>query len=865
MNVQNYEEVVEALQPRLADYLQEKGILEEKGKNFHCLSPVHEDNNPSMGIAGSGKVVHCFGCGYTANIFQVCALLENKPSSGPQFIPENLKYLADKYQIKLVEGAPMTEEQVYEMDTYKAYRTAADLIVNGPISAVFSQAIAERGWTPEICREFGVGCISDYNTFRKQLRSLGFTAGFLDDVDLSRKDVFGEDRMVFTIRDEKGTPVGFSSRNLSYTDDKKNGTKYVNQRSTGVKCNIYRKSERLYGFDRVLKLDNKKQKKVYIFEGYADVITAAAHGLNNCVALGGTVLTADQVHLLKDYGYYHVVLCLDGDTAGQERVAKLLDTTLGGHKDLNVSVIVIPSGKDPDQFIREETITKFSKLKEWTAFEWRLSQFEDEADSQFVCDAMIPLIVNESSYVAKEKMCEVLAKTTGITLKTIQQELDRQQDAKSHEQARERQNVIDQLMITCQRDPTAAEDALQTAENALFDLSKKYEEDSFSEDSCLAKIRRFKEAEEAKDGSFTGFLLGPDLDYIESALCGDWRKDVWFVIGGKPNSGKTSLMCKMIFEIARHPENNACVIYHTVDDTTQQVLPKFVCVAEGSHHLLLNQVMDPNYHKNNIADEHIRDMLVEKRETGYTAIQQLISDGRLVIKDANDGITLAYADRLIRYYKNKYPDRNIVYVLDNFHKLESTGGKQEERVVFKNFSKGMKRLVTKWHILGISTVEYRKTLRASKAGNEDISETIQIEYDSNLIAHVHNELHEEKGKATHVHYDTIDGEQKRLPRIEFDISKNKVTAFKETIWLDFWPSSSDFKCVASEKVATDAISEKNKLKDGDVGKRAIYFEFVQETIDKGWKESAPNAKYHEEFGEWPPNDWQRDAKKMMEG
>lgn len=815
MYIKNYHEVCETLYSHLGEYLEEHGI--DSSKLFRCLNPSHEDKNPSMGLAPSGKAFMCFSCGFSGGIFHAAHILEGKPMVGQEFIQENLIPLAEKYGAQ-VEANPLTEEQLYELDTYRAYRAAADLVKTGIRSPVFTKAAEARGWNKEICEELGIGCVSDYNVFRDTLKGMGFKAGFLDDIDLGRKEIFGEDRLIFPIRDEQGRPVGFSSRNLAYTGDKENGAKYVNQRGTGVKCNIYRKSTRLYGFDRVLDKAQGKPKPLYIFEGYSDVATAILHGIDNCVGLGGTVLTLEQLLLLKKHKYYDIILCLDGDIAGQNRTAVLLDKVLSGHKDLKVRIVILPEGQDPDEFIRQNGINKFKRLKKWTAFEWRLSLFSEDAEPETICESMIPLIVNETSYVSQEKMCKTLAKETGVSLKSIQHELERIQDQRTRDKHNERQVIIDKLITECKKDPTLAENAIQLAQDELFNLARNYEEDSFSEEATLSIIHSQKIHEESKDGSFSGFRLGSDLYGLEQALCGEWKKDVWICLGGRPNCGKTSFAIKLITEIANHEENNACVIYHSIDDTAEQVLPKFVSVAEGSRKLSLNQVMDPNYHSRNTGDDSRKTEIINRREAGYSTLEGLVRNGRLIIKDANEGSSLSYIERLIRYYRDKYPDRNLVYVLDNFHKLTDFGaGKADERVRTKEISKIVKHLATKYHICIITTVEYRKTVNNQRAGNQDIAETIQIIYDANLVAHIHNELHDkgEKCPVQLVHYAEVpdlEGDTMRLPIVELDIGKNKITAFKERLYLEFFPSSSDFAGVDEAIILSRKAEEDDKPK-----------------------------------------------------
>lgn len=805
MKIKNFEEVVIQIETHLNDYLQEHGV--DSSKMFKCINPAHPDRSPSCNTSGAeGKLFHCYGCGSSGNIFKAAHYLENKPLVGKEFITENLMYLANKYGIP-VESTPLTEDEIYELDTYRAYRFAAEYIANSKWTPAFEKAVMEHDWTKEICKAYSVGSTPSFKEFREHLKVLGFSASFLDDIDLGRKELFGDEVIIFTIKDEHGRPVGFSSRNLKYTEDKQNGTKYVN--TTGAKCSIYKKGSRLFGMDQLLKANPKRSDPVYIFEGYGDAITSAKHGLTNCVAIGGTSFSVEQLQLLKDHGYYNLILCLDGDKAGQSRTAALLDTTLGGHKDVRVGIVIVPEELDPDDYIRKYGVTAFSDLKVWTAFEWRLLQFNEDTDAEVVCKNMIPLIVNESSSVSQEKMVKSLSMQTGVSVKAIQQDVALLQNSRESEKARVRQNIIDKMVRTMQKSPTEAELAMHEATTSLYDLNRRFNEDAFSEDSVLQFLDAQKEFDEKKDGKYAGFVLGEDLRQLEEALYGEWKEDVWFCFGGKANTGKTSLMSKIGFEIARHAENNAIVIYHTIDDTAKQLMPKLICVAEGSRKLTINQVRDPGF---NCGSNKTK---LNKRDKGYQLVRDLVKEGRIVVKDANDGTSLAYADMLITYYKNKYPDRKVVYILDNFHKLQdfATMG-ADERNRFKIMSSAMKSLATKHHITVLSTVEYTKLERGVRPSNNNIGETVQIDYDANFICHLYNDVHEFQDQATHYHVelDESNNTVKRMPRIEAIIGKNKVSEFKGSIWFDFFPASSDFAYVDPTVVEEEEKEAKEKKK-----------------------------------------------------
>jgi len=790
MKIKNFDETTKKIQKHLIEYLQEQGI--DTDKNFKCIHPNHNDSSPSMSIVRPNELrFFCHGCGATGDIFDAVNLFEGKPLSGNGYITETLQYLAEKFGIE-IEHTELSEEELYELDTYRAYKYAYEFITgwkNKPddISAEFDR----RGWleVDDSLRKLGIGFVTDSSTFREHLKGLGFAAKFLDDVDLGRKDIFAPGHLIFTIKDEFGRPVGFAARNLG-----KEGPKYVNQKTTGVKCNIYQKGKRLYGLDNALR--ERHEGPLYIMEGYSDVVSCQINGFNRVVAACGTALTDDHLFLLKEHGIYDVVLCLDGDEAGQSRTEALLDTRFAQHKDLTVKVVVIPGGDDPDEYVRHFGVEAFQELVPWTAFQWRLNRFEEEADPEQMCKLMIPHVVSEPSHISQEKMLQDLARHTGFSIKTLQAELNRLVNDKERQKDRERQSVIDKAIRELQKTPSEAETILNETGGKLYSLSAAYDQDNFSEEGTLRFIQDLKCQEEERTGEFQGFVLGEDLHELqEIVLAGDCRKDVMLVVGGKANTGKTSLMCKIAHSIAVHEkENNACVIYHTIDDTKEQVLPKFVCISEGSTELQINEVKNPEFYRRHEGDI-VGDDIKYRREAGYSGLIDLTRKGRLVIKDANDGMSLGYAESLIKYYQDKYPDRQIVYILDNFHKLRDFESMGDERTRFKIMSTVVKNMATRFHIPVFCTMEYTKLPAGTRPTNDNISETVQMEYDANLICHLYNEMHEKGDRAEEHTYHMAPQRNgaTRRPIIEMIVGKNKISSFKSSIYFKFHPPSSDFK------------------------------------------------------------------------
>lgn len=1254
------ETIVSNLKKYLPDYLTEKGY--DISKNFKCFNPDHQDDTPSCSLLlkdPNKPRCFCFGCNAAYDIFDAVYLFENKPKSGPEWFEQTLKYLCDKYKVELT-FKDLTEEQLYELNTYRAYAVASDLIKKNnfnPNNNTHKPIIAElkkRQWKESILEQECIGIVDNYVEFREQLKIAGFSAAFLDEIDLSRKDIFNPDNLLFTWKDEVGRPVGFTARNLLFEKQKieaeKRGEKclthkYNNQRTTGLKCNIFQKSKRFYGIDKAV----KSTPPLYIFEGQADVITARQAGLNNCVCVAGSNLSTDHILLLKSLGIYDIILIFDSDETGQKKQEEILEKKMSGQKDFKVRVAILPQGEDPDSYIRKNGLDKFKELELWTAFEWRLNRIPEATESTDICKMMIPFIVNESSAIEREQMCKILALRSGISLKAIVEELDSLINIQLYEQSKERQELIERLQYSLSKNPSEAESVLQDTLNALSELSRKFEGDSFSIETCIKALDSQKDKENNKEATYNGFKLGESLRSLQDALYGEWSSDVLMLFGARENVGKcqsedsmvaladgsykrikdivrdkdkniismssnhklifgdvvdwidsgnldcyrieadgiftepsdthpyytldgwkqvkdlkvgdkiaivsncscfdnlhsplseeeliilsvclaeggltssakitnidqeirdafmqacikiypdavfneyqnditvtsgtkkgkhnrnlilnflkkydligknahekiipndvfkcnkkmigkflgmfyacdgwvtekddgcpeigislcnlemitqirslllrfgirtpiryststckkngerfdrysltitniedcrkfynnirislsykkdklfnivskankiksqysdnfpkelwnlikleadkqnisfnsllrlidpmrslftyskdkdvfksvavyspnthgglnrkillscghilnnpyfislaegdiafveitkkeyigkkhcydltvnkdhnfvcndmivhnTALLSTLAYNIATH-NKDALVIYHTIDDTREQLLPRFVCVADGSKMLTISQVQQPKFWQSQIKEYPTLSHFMDKRENGYKKIRDLMVDRRLIIKDMNDGVSTSYMDNLIAYHQDKNPDRRIVFILDNFHKTEDFASSKEERIKFKKLSKAIKGLAEKHHIPVLSSVEYTKLPLGVKPTNHNIAESVGISYDANFIAHIYSDMTDLPAAYTVCHkgYDWR-GDLKHYPRLEISIGKNKISDFKGTFYLDFWPASSDYYWVSQETVVRDQEAMKTERK-----------------------------------------------------
>ena len=299
----------------------------------------------------------------------------------------------------------------------------------------------------------------------------------------------------------------------------------------------------------------------------------------------------------------------------------------------------------------------------------------------------------------------------------------------------------------------------------------------------------------------------------------------------------TAALCKMAYAIANY-NKDVCVIYHTIDDSLEQIVPRFVAIAEGSRSLSTNMIRRPEFW-DGLGVHDVQ----EKREAGYSKVFELAKEGKLVVKDVTHGGSLAFAECLIQYYKNKYPGRRVVYFLDNFHKLTDFAGAKDERVRFKQLSQSIKSMAEHQQVAVITSVEYTKLAPGIKPTNYNISETAQITYDANFIAHLYSEVSELPGTYSICHRDkNWKGESQDLPRVELIIGKNKITEVKHSIFFDFWPSSSDYRYVSQEVVANEARERSGEIESG-VSKSVKLFDNPEVTRENYNNRKKPGYQY----------------------
>ena len=330
--------------------------LKRRGKNLVGLCPFHSEKTPSFTVYPENGSFYCFGCGVGGDVFIFTGLIENLDYM------ESIKLLAERSGISLPQDGYDDSMQRLKKKIYDINRDTARFFHSFLMSPGGKWALdylTGRGLTVKTIKHFGLGAAPDsWDALIHHLKEKGYTES-----DMLAANVIGKSnrggiydrfrkRVMFPIINIRGNIVAFSGRAMPGED--KQGGKYVNTSDTPV----YKKSENLFGINFAKSVCSER---VILVEGNMDVISLHQAGFENTVAPLGTAFTTEQANLLSRYTK-EIVLMLDADAAGQKAVRRasgLLENT-----GLSVRVVVIPDGKDPDEYIKKNGKERFAALLE---------------------------------------------------------------------------------------------------------------------------------------------------------------------------------------------------------------------------------------------------------------------------------------------------------------------------------------------------------------------------------------------------------------------------------------------------------------------------------------------------------------------
>lgn len=341
---------------QIVDVVSDFVSLKRRGANFIACCPFHNEKTPSFYVSPAKGIYKCFGCGKSGTAVGFVMEHENMT------YVEALKYLARKYGIEVKEKEETPEEiaarqrsesLLLVLDyTEQFFQKSLDTPEGKSIGYAYFRS---RGLEDATIRKYGLGWApKSGNALATEALSKGYKEEFLTTIGVCIKRHDGSlcdkfyDRVIFPIHSVSGRVIGFGGRTLRSDYKTANIGKYVNS----PQSEVYDKSSTLYGI-YFAKSEIVRQNKCYLVEGYLDVLSMHQLGITNVVASSGTSLTIPQIRLIKKFTD-NVTVMYDGDSAGIHAALRGIDLIL--KEGLNVRVVLIPDGDDPDSYSRKHSL-----------------------------------------------------------------------------------------------------------------------------------------------------------------------------------------------------------------------------------------------------------------------------------------------------------------------------------------------------------------------------------------------------------------------------------------------------------------------------------------------------------------------------
>ncbi|MDP6380295.1 MAG: DNA primase, partial [Phycisphaerae bacterium] len=413
--------------------------LKRAGKDYKALCPFHSEKTPSFTVSPSKQIFKCFGCGLGGGVFNFIAAKENVS------FPEAVRILAERAGVKLPEQrGQRTETSLSRREIFRTLEWAAKWFakwLRGPEGQGAREYLGKRGLDETgALGKYRLGLApAGWDNLLKQAPKSNVSTELLLAAGLvvKRSDGSGyydrfRGRLMFPIFDTLNRTVGFGGRILEGAGQQGDEPKYLNSPETAV----FKKGEGLYGLPEARDAIEASRRAIVV-EGYTDVLMAHQAGVENVVATLGTALTVEHIRVLRRFAD-EVVVVFDSDIAGQRAADRSLELFLA--QDVNISVVTLPQGKDPFDFIKSEGKDRFIEItnsaQEALEYKWQLVQEEFEAASSIAgqrraLDAMlitlgqVPAFARPESSARRELLMQRISRALGISEAVLRDELAR--------------------------------------------------------------------------------------------------------------------------------------------------------------------------------------------------------------------------------------------------------------------------------------------------------------------------------------------------------------------------------------------------------------------------------------------------------
>lgn len=407
--------------------------LHQAGKNLIGLCPFHDEKTPSFSVNEEKQFFYCFGCHRTGNVFQF--LMELKHID---FV-DAVKEIANDSNIKIPEqyvsvpAKPSNNENRQLFDLHdKAAKLYHHILVNTPAGQVALNYLKKRGMSEELIEQFGLGYAPDQRILKPFFQQQKVDYQLLRKSGLFSEDQQGElrdrfiERIMYPIKNGQGQVIAFSGRLIDAS--KTNLPKYLNSPETS----IFNKRRTLFNFD-VARKAARKDGRLYLFEGFMDVISAFAAGIENGIASMGTSFTEEQVAIIGR-ATKQLDICYDGDQPGQNAIDRAI-SLVNDHRpnQLQVKVVQLPAGIDPDEYVQKYGPQQFNAYltnKEETATEFYLrflrngKNLDNQNELMQYLNQALKIIAQVQAPLEEDMYLQRLASEFKLDRQTLKTQLD---------------------------------------------------------------------------------------------------------------------------------------------------------------------------------------------------------------------------------------------------------------------------------------------------------------------------------------------------------------------------------------------------------------------------------------------------------
>jgi len=456
----------------ISDYIN----LKKSGANFQGLCPFHGEKTPSFNVNPGRGIFHCFGCGVGGNVVTFVMKMEGIP------FPEAVKLLAKRVGVEIEERVPSASEirrKSEKDELLKIVETAAgyysQLLTKGSAGAAARKYLVGRGVAEEIFAPYRLGWASEqWDGLTTFLKQSGVSLIQAEKLGLIKRKSSGggyfdlfRNRLLFTIADLYGQPIGFGGRVLDNSLPK-----YINSPESP----LYQKSDVLFGID-LAKQAMREERSVVIVEGYFDHLALYRSGIRNVVATCGTALTKGHFQLIKRYAD-KVYLLFDSDSAGRKATLRAMELLLS--EQMPCCVIELPEGDDPDSFLTKHSTQVFSDLMKVSrpALDYYLRELVSTEDTgtvagkKAVADQFRPFLQKLTDSLERDLYLKELSRLLAVDVRTFGAVTG--VAAVSHEKRsapRVSANPADSLVALLFRYPEIAAEFRETGTEALLPVA----------------------------------------------------------------------------------------------------------------------------------------------------------------------------------------------------------------------------------------------------------------------------------------------------------------------------------------------------------------------------------------------------------